>query len=492
MVKKANCCTKIGVWFIGIVLFYGCGGTPLKVTPVDKTANPTEIIAQLGKDIERARADQVDILSPTWFEKAVQSHAQAKKGLEQGAELAGILKNIAQGRAELQQADVITVRSRDLLADTIKSREAARAVNAQQFKDEYKATESNFLSLTRAIEDGELSTAQEKSKAVGQEFRSLELRAISLSSVGDIRRMKVQAKDDRVPKAAPKAFAEAQQTLADAEAFIAGNRYDQAGVQQHAAQAQFMMQRAKVIADEARKLTEMAPEDIALKTESLLSQITTTLHAKDQRNAPFEQQQEAILSSIASLQSSQTQALKRIEEKDELVQKLTDRLGELEGVSQKVKYDKDRLAAEKRFNEQFVVVQGYFHPREAEVYKQYDTLVIRLKGMQFPVGQSVVQPASYPLLTKVQRAIKTFGQPDVVIEGHTDSTGSEQNNLALSTARAESVEQYLVANGTLSKTKIKAVGHGPSRPIAPNETAEGRAQNRRIDVIIKPHMKDMK
>jgi outer membrane protein OmpA-like peptidoglycan-associated protein len=167
-------------------------------------------------------------------------------------------------------------------------------------------------------------------------------------------------------------------------------------------------------------------------------------------------------------------------------------LAELEGTSQKVKYDKERLAAEKRFNEQFIIVQGYFDPDEAEVYKQYNTLVIRLKGIRFPVGQSVIQPASYPLLSKVQRAIKTFGNPDVVIEGHTDSTGSVRNNQVLSTARAESVKTYLVANGTLSSSKIRAAGHGSSRPIAPNETAVGRAQNRRIDVIIKPRMSNMR
>jgi outer membrane protein OmpA-like peptidoglycan-associated protein len=74
----------------------------------------------------------------------------------------------------------------------------------------------------------------------------------------------------------------------------------------------------------------------------------------------------------------------------------------------------------------------------------------------------------------------------VVIEGHTDSTGSETLNQKLSRDRAESVRQYLIQNGTLSADKISAKGYGSSRPLASNATASGRAVNRRIDVIIKP------
>ena len=73
-----------------------------------------------------------------------------------------------------------------------------------------------------------------------------------------------------------------------------------------------------------------------------------------------------------------------------------------------------------------------------------------------------------------------------MIEGHTDSTGSDQVNDHLSQQRAESVRDYLVANKTLAKEKIVAIGYGSRRPLASNETKEGRAINRRIDVLISP------
>ncbi len=73
------------------------------------------------------------------------------------------------------------------------------------------------------------------------------------------------------------------------------------------------------------------------------------------------------------------------------------------------------------------------------------------------------------------------------MEGHTDAFGSDETNLMLSQERADAVRKYLLANmRDLSREDVGAVGFGESRPVANNETAEGRAKNRRIDVVIRP------
>jgi len=165
---------------------------------------------------------------------------------------------------------------------------------------------------------------------------------------------------------------------------------------------------------------------------------------------------------------------------------LQKQIAALEGKTLQEQEVKERLMAEKRFNQLFSEVKGYFQPEEAEVYRQENQLIVRLKAMQFPVGQSVILPENYTLLTKVQQAIRTFGEPEVIIGGHTDSTGSEQLNEHLSQQRAEAVREYMVANGVLPFEKIIAVGYGSQRPIASNATESGRALNRRIDVTITP------
>ena len=144
--------------------------------------------------------------------------------------------------------------------------------------------------------------------------------------------------------------------------------------------------------------------------------------------------------------------------------------------------------AEREFNKKYLEVQTFFNSDEAEVYKQRNQLVIRLKAIQFPVGTAIIEPENYALLGKVQRAIQTFDGPSVIVEGHTDSTGSDEINQALSTQRAEAVSTYLVANKTIQADKIDSKGFGPTRPLASNTTPEGRAINRRIDVIITPSL----
>jgi outer membrane protein OmpA-like peptidoglycan-associated protein len=90
------------------------------------------------------------------------------------------------------------------------------------------------------------------------------------------------------------------------------------------------------------------------------------------------------------------------------------------------------------------------------------------------------------LLSKVRKAINAFPECTVSILGHTDSYGSDEKNLQLSTERAEAAKQYLLANSNLAASRIDAVGYGESKPLANNETAEGRTINRRIEVVIHP------
>ena len=106
-------------------------------------------------------------------------------------------------------------------------------------------------------------------------------------------------------------------------------------------------------------------------------------------------------------------------------------------------------------------------------------------GLTFPVGKNTIESQFFPLLTKVQNAIKRFSGCQVAIEGHTDSQGSDETNQRLSDARAEAVGSYLMANLGIS-VPITNQGYGESRPIASNDTPEGRAKNRRIEIILVP------
>jgi outer membrane protein OmpA-like peptidoglycan-associated protein len=110
-------------------------------------------------------------------------------------------------------------------------------------------------------------------------------------------------------------------------------------------------------------------------------------------------------------------------------------------------------------------------------------LVITLSGsVLFRSNDATLMPGAQTRLDQVADALVAKGQ-SVVIEGYTDSRGSQATNMDLSQRRAESVRAYLVSRGFPSE-KISARGMGPDRPIADNSSVEGRANNRRVEIVI--------
>jgi OOP family OmpA-OmpF porin len=473
-----------------IVMFLlSCVGPQLEVEPIAKSENPQELINQLDNSIALARKNQINVLAPTWFEKAESSLNAAKKGLEKGDQLSEILDNIATGRAQLHRAEEIAKVSQTMLPNAIKARTMARDAGATNLGEEYADAEERFISLTRAIEDNNMNYAQRNQARVVERFRVVELRAIKTQTIGEVRRLIQSAQKQGMHKIAPQSYDLAQQKLEAADAFITQNPYQKEKMHQLAAEALFMAQRLHIVAQQSEKVEDMEPEQITLWAEGLMYQTSEKLGAPDMRNQPFKKQLENILATVSAQHADHEFMVENSKKQQNEIEKLQQQIASLEGQTLKEHQEKERLLAEKRFNEKLSSIQHYFKPNEAEVYKKENQVIIRLKAMQFPVGQSVIMPENYGLLSKVQRAIRTFGEPDVIIGGHTDSTGSEDLNEHLSQKRADAVRQYFVANGTLPYEKIIAVGYGSMRPIASNATESGRAVNRRIDVIITPEVK---
>jgi len=477
-------------YLIVIIVFLSfvgaCTSTKLEVKPVAEAENPTDQINRLENDLAAAYKNQLNVLAPTWFAKAESSLGKAKKGLEKGEELSEILRNTAERQAHLLKAEEITKVTRTTLADLIKSRDLARQAGAAKLGYDYTDAEQTFLSLTSAIERGDLAYAEKRKTGLTETFRSLELRAIKTETLGEVRRLIEQAKNSRVDKIAPQSFNIAQNKLSEADAFITQHPYEKEMMHQKANEALFMSQRMFQIVDQSDKIKNMKPEEMTLWVEKILYEITAKLAATDMRNQPYETQVKNIVGSIDALQKDRQFMFDKVKTLKSEIETKDSQIADLEGKTREQQIVKERLAAEKRFNELFIEVQNFFSSDEAEVYKKGNSLVIRLRAIQFPVGKSVIMPDNYPLLSKIQQSIRTFGEPDVIIEGHTDSTGSTELNELLSQQRAESVRQYLLANKTLSYDRIVAVGYGSSKPLASNETEEGRAVNRRINVIIKP------
>lgn len=104
-------------------------------------------------------------------------------------------------------------------------------------------------------------------------------------------------------------------------------------------------------------------------------------------------------------------------------------------------------------------------------------------GLLFEVNQSALSPASKNNLTNLAEILNKYEDTNIVLEGHTDTSGSDSYNLDLSNKRAASVSSFLTGKNVLVK-RFTVQGYGESQPIASNETVAGRQQNRRVEVAI--------
>jgi len=141
---------------------------------------------------------------------------------------------------------------------------------------------------------------------------------------------------------------------------------------------------------------------------------------------------------------------------------------------------------------------GYYQDQqEAKLRKQLtgsgvqvrrvgDTITLVMPGnITFDVDQSAIKPSFTSVLDSVAVVVKEYNNTVVDVKGYTDSTGSFEHNQNLSEGRAESVARYLMNRG-VNQARIRTTGYGPRNPVASNDTAQGRAQNRRVEIDLIP------
>jgi outer membrane protein OmpA-like peptidoglycan-associated protein len=168
-------------------------------------------------------------------------------------------------------------------------------------------------------------------------------------------------------------------------------------------------------------------------------------------------------------------------ELNDATQKLRERETELAHREQELQTERAaRAQAEKTAREAVASLD-----KLAKIQQQAERTVITLSGqVLFPFGKATLLPAARLRLSQVATALKT--QPPetmIVVNGYTDSVGRPEDNLKLSRERAEAVRDYLVSQG-VTADRIRAFGYGAESPIASNKTLEGRADNRRVEIVL--------
>lgn len=122
----------------------------------------------------------------------------------------------------------------------------------------------------------------------------------------------------------------------------------------------------------------------------------------------------------------------------------------------------------------------------ADVSREGNLLSVNFKGdVTFATNSAEVKPSLYAEINRIAGILNQYPETVIRVEGHTDSIGSDDYNMALSKRRAESVKTLLVQRG-VAESRIEVVGYGKTMPVASNETEAGRKKNRRVEIKIAP------
>ena len=438
--KKLILATLVGL----SSLFYTACSTGVKKADIPATANPQEEIEKLERDLSIASTKNIDVLAANEYEKSVNWLKEAKSDQADKKNQSEILNDLRKSRGYLERAYQISENRAEKAPGLFESRQAAMRAGAAR----HSSLRSDLYSLDNDVSDIATDLQEVDTQKISQlqgRYMTIERQATVLTELGTSQAYVNGAKKAGAERLAPNTLKKAELSLKNAESVISANVRNPKGYREAVVTASLDANLlSRVIATIQRN--GKVSESVALKMVQKDSQIENL--SKDL--------------SISELDSAASKRAMNIEN-----QNLTD---DLSSANVSVEIQRAMESARQQFTAD-----------EAEAYQQGENLLIRLKQMNFASGRSDLPEASLNILAKVSALAQEMNASEIIVEGHTDSIGNVGLNKSLSEKRASAVATYFKSNGFQDVT---AVGYGYEKPIATNKSKAGRAQNRRVDVVI--------
>jgi outer membrane protein OmpA-like peptidoglycan-associated protein len=442
-------------------------------------AQKNNLFKDFQEIIDNAKQKNAEVLSPENYKKAVEKYDEADREYDKNKKggLKDIRKKLDESKQFAEKALAIVELANLYLKPSIEARTAALSADAPLYAlSLWNDAEKKMRDAGKDLEDDDVNDARETGNEATELYRKAELIAIKNGILGEAREEINLAEKAEANEYSYHSLMDAKNLLLEAEQLIDTNPYDRADALEKAKRAAYQGRHAKYLANTIKKLSKKDEnwETLILKFEDVLHQIAEPLDAHAEFDEGFDKSMKDIIAKINALIASEAQ-LK--EDKDKLQAELnTIKVSDADKTAQ--------LEKQKILDQKIERIRSMFTIQEAKVVYESNNLIIRLYGLSFPSGQAIIQPEYFSLLTKVQKAIGEFPDKYILIEGHTDALGSPSTNKMLSDKRAAAVKEYLMANMDLKNQQITHYGLGDQRPIASNKTVDGRAKNRRIDIII--------
>lgn len=435
-------------------------------------------ISLLKNGLDQGIANQLNLLAPNDFEKAQRLFKKALSEAERSKDPNAGNNTAQEGLSLLAKAETSAESARNILSDALSAKKAAEEAHAPElFSSEFESLESKLKHAGKALEEGNKKEAIEKNSYLANEFSALQLKSLKLTVSEQAEKDYNEAVQAGANRLAPITLKNAENELKIAKKILDVEKENYGKAQFHAERAQNLALRARYISDIVAqfKTDNLTNEQIVLWYQDQLSKI----HSPMPEQISFAEPNREVVSGFENNLAIHINNLKIAEARALMAEK---KLGIL---SEKLQAGPGRTLLEQAtWEENFREISSSFSKGEAEVLKRNNDIIIRAYGFYFPVGQTEVLPKNYELLNKILMAILKFPRSNIEVVGHTDSSGSKSLNMKLSEKRAKNIAEFLIKLGGIDSARVSGVGVGDTQPIASNETKEGRAENRRIEIII--------
>jgi len=434
--------------------FLGCSNA--RKAELTHGNDAAKAVVEVTQIMQAGLKDQIDVLADSQFEDGSEYLKEAREDLEKGEPNEDILNNAAIAKAYFQDA-VKTAEPRKPMAKRIlDARNAALQAglrNSPQLVKELVKVDDDLKDETKQFSK---ALSPEDFSQFQKAYLALEIKAVQFRELNSAKVAIEKATDNEAEDLAPKNLHTASVDYEDAENTIAQSPRSPEIYKQS---VQTALESAMMLQDVMDVImgAEGTPENIAeqiVKQKRALGELTSNVGRL-----------------TANLQSTQ-----------QILQAKEGALKKTEGVLKTQQEQLARASTQVRFQQAMDEARQMLPQSDALVYQQGNTLVFRLKRVNFKSGTAIIPDSSTPLLSKVDSIIRKLDAEKVIVQGHTDSVGAAAVNLKLSKERAIAVANYLSSLG--GGYPLEHEGYGETNPIASNETAAGRATNRRVDLVV--------
>ncbi len=440
--------TRLTLLLLATLLF-GCASTEKANL---SSTNPDDAVDEVLNMKSDLRKSQADVLAHESFAAGNKDLNEAMELIDKGGEnnktMAMDLLAQAKGHFQKSQENSKSIPKpyEKILAARKKALEADPYASSRN-KEMLDDIDDDFIDRTDGLTEN--LSAQYHSQ-FQQRYQSLEVKSIQHQELKRFRNIYTWAQENDADSLAPKTLQKAKVDIYTAENAIAQSPRNSDAYSDEVMQAN---KSAKLLSDVMDKLLGSAkgsPENVAIELVNQERKVGKLSDTVGELAYDLTRTQQKLTKTSSALG---TQYMKRLDAESQV-----------------------------RFQKALDEMRNSFTSDQAEAYQQGDRLIFRLKKIDFAPGSAEIPDDSKNLLSKIESIISEMDPKDIQIQGHTDSTGTNSWNQKLSLMRAKSVENYLSAKNDGLKTKVE--GLGEQKPIATNETAEGRAQNRRVDIVI--------